>query len=313
MLQDGETFRTGMRTIPGVNNFEWEVICNTSLQTRVSRKGYKDIVGIEIVNKDETDIGKFTFSVFMDKLPIPVIKRCNYQTQYSGNDPEFYFYHDDIFNHCESDDFVIIATVNYKLPSFCKLTSGDGDDVIQLFPIDLVKASDDDVSDLEIVVGDRKLKAHKGFLSMISPVFNAMFTHTTKEAQTGVVTIKDFDHATVKAAIDLLYGQPFEPQSIQDVIGILRFAEKYIIKGATDRLETWLIDHLTVDDFGAVIKHAWDHNSDKLKNICGQFYYDNLEFTLSPGFRQLDAGIAKELADYAANQATGDVDQLHVD
>uniref|UniRef100_A0A7E4VR92 BTB domain-containing protein n=1 Tax=Panagrellus redivivus TaxID=6233 RepID=A0A7E4VR92_PANRE len=153
-----------------------------------------------------------------------------------------------------------------------------------------------DSTDAKIVVGRKTIKIHRGFLSTISPVFKAMFAHNTKESNDGIVNIRDMDAAVVKESIDLLYGRSVELKTIPQAIGILQFFEKYLIKGAIDRVESWVADYLNLEDFCAVIKHAWDHSSEKLQKRCRAFFRDNLPFALSEEYGQLPLAVIKSLS-----------------
>uniref|UniRef100_A0A7E4UMR4 BTB domain-containing protein n=1 Tax=Panagrellus redivivus TaxID=6233 RepID=A0A7E4UMR4_PANRE len=169
-----------------------------------------------------------------------------------------------------NDRVIIVVTATYCVPYITKTDAHSCK--LQFQPYEFVDQSCE-TYDFEIItVEGGRVLAHKGFLSMVSPVLNSMYTHNTKEAQTGVVTIKDFDHAIVNTAVDLLYGRLFEPKTVQDVISMLRFAEKYIIKAVITRLTGWLVENIIVDNLPLITQYAWKHSSEKLKIICARFY-----------------------------------------
>uniref|UniRef100_A0A7E4WBQ6 BTB domain-containing protein n=1 Tax=Panagrellus redivivus TaxID=6233 RepID=A0A7E4WBQ6_PANRE len=97
----------------------------------------------------------------------------------------------------------------------------------------IFESLNDGSADFELVIGSDHVKVHKNFLALLSPVFNAMFSHDTAEVRTGKDVITDFDFETVKAAIDFCYGKGFLDFSTQTIIEMLRFADKYDIKAIT--------------------------------------------------------------------------------
>uniref|UniRef100_A0A7E4UP93 BTB domain-containing protein n=1 Tax=Panagrellus redivivus TaxID=6233 RepID=A0A7E4UP93_PANRE len=81
----------------------------------------------------------------------------------------------------------------------------------------------------EFVVGDERVKVHRGFLMSISPVFEAMFSASTKETETGKVEITDMDATTVKNAIDFCLGHDVQEKTLEEFLGMHQFVDKYAI------------------------------------------------------------------------------------
>uniref|UniRef100_A0A7E4W2T4 BTB domain-containing protein n=1 Tax=Panagrellus redivivus TaxID=6233 RepID=A0A7E4W2T4_PANRE len=159
-------------------------------------------------------------------------------------------------------------------------------------PFELVDNSKPHCYNAEIVVGQNRLKVHRGFLSMISPVFHAAFTHKTKEAETGILEIKDFNIKTVRNAIDYLYGKEVKTQSAVEIVDILRFVDKYNIEPATAILEEWLNANLTIETFAGIATYAWQYDRKELQQKCGKLYRDSLkEIALHPDFVKLEPTI----------------------
>uniref|UniRef100_A0A7E4V529 BTB domain-containing protein n=1 Tax=Panagrellus redivivus TaxID=6233 RepID=A0A7E4V529_PANRE len=148
-----------------------------------------------------------------------------------------------------------------------------------------------DTFDVAFAVDGDKVPAHRGFLAMMSPVFQAMFTHDTKESQTGVIEITDFDLATVTNAMNLCYGNDTGPKSVLDAISISRFADKYDIQSAMKHCDEALATHLTKKNFAQIAKHAWEFNKDGLKQHCIAFFKKHTDVVLTPGFAGLSAAI----------------------
>uniref|UniRef100_A0A7E4UUQ4 BTB domain-containing protein n=1 Tax=Panagrellus redivivus TaxID=6233 RepID=A0A7E4UUQ4_PANRE len=127
-------------------------------------------------------------------------------------------------------------------------------------------------TDFELVVGSNRLPVHKSFLSMISPVFHAMFLHETAENRSEVVEITDIDFGTVKAAIDFCYGRRFQNPTVESVVDVLRFADKYNIKTITNPLEKIPLTSMSIDNFCAIVHYAYDCSKEALFTECSNFY-----------------------------------------
>uniref|UniRef100_A0A7E4VUM3 BTB domain-containing protein n=1 Tax=Panagrellus redivivus TaxID=6233 RepID=A0A7E4VUM3_PANRE len=150
---------------------------------------------------------------------------------------------------------------------------------------DFIKNSNHNSSDARVVVGNHTLEVHRHVLCIVSPVFNAAFTHDTKEAKTGTIIIKDFDFTTVKNVIDSCYGRECAAESLADYINMLRFADKYDIRSLTQSLEPFINDDITLESFCAIANYAWDLDKTDLKSKCAKFYKDNVaQVTFCPEF-----------------------------
>uniref|UniRef100_A0A7E4UZR4 BTB domain-containing protein n=1 Tax=Panagrellus redivivus TaxID=6233 RepID=A0A7E4UZR4_PANRE len=102
-----------------------------------------------------------------------------------------------------------------------------------------------------------------------------MFTHDTAEAKNGEVDITDFDFETVKTAIDFCYGREMKTPSIETVVGMLRFADKYDIKSVTDQLVKMPRLNLSNENFPAIVLYAYDCSKDDLFEECCKFFEDH--------------------------------------
>jgi len=61
-------------------------------------------------------------------------------------------------------------------------------------------------SDVDLIFGDKHLKAHKAILIARSPIFAAMFEHDTIENRTGKVKIEDIDQETFEELLHYIYS-----------------------------------------------------------------------------------------------------------
>uniref|UniRef100_A0A7E4W7B0 BTB domain-containing protein n=1 Tax=Panagrellus redivivus TaxID=6233 RepID=A0A7E4W7B0_PANRE len=272
----------------GINDFECWIKCEVKRVPNVNHAYYKVQLSLESrildtsMKERETFRNHLLFSFTVENADGTETGKCDYVNN------NMYVSYLRETKRIVNGKVAFIVTATYA-PPHC-INNDVSTCNVQLLPHEIMQF-DEQSCDLKIVVGDLYIHAHKAFVSLISPVFAAMFTHNTKEAQTGAVNITDFDYGTVKTAINMLYGHPFEPHSIQEVIAVTRFAEKYMIKTAVERLETWLTGNITIDNFDAIVEYAWNHSSDKLKHLCANFYHQHAH----PGFPLIDPVISAEM------------------
>uniref|UniRef100_A0A7E4URC1 BTB domain-containing protein n=1 Tax=Panagrellus redivivus TaxID=6233 RepID=A0A7E4URC1_PANRE len=166
-------------------------------------------------------------------------------------------------------------------------------------------------SNATIVVDTDEIKIHRGFLSMLSPVFTAMFSPETKESKTGIVNIKDFPVTTVQNAINYCYGVDLGRISAADVVEMLQFYDKYDMQPLMTKLEAWLKANLTVKNFAPIAAYAWKYSRLSFQADCGRMFHKNRnEIMDRPDFVALDptviAGVV--IAGYTSTRRTIDDD-----
>lgn len=83
-------------------------------------------------------------------------------------------------------------------------------------------------TDVEFLVGDESIAAHRTLLSARSPVFAAMFTSGMEESITGQVRIEDADYSTFCDFLKFLYTGTLEPSAKKEEL--LAVADKYQVE-----------------------------------------------------------------------------------
>uniref|UniRef100_A0A7E4UTP7 BTB domain-containing protein n=1 Tax=Panagrellus redivivus TaxID=6233 RepID=A0A7E4UTP7_PANRE len=155
--------------------------------------------------------------------------------------------------------------------------------------------------DAQLIVDDQSVQIHRNYMSLISPVFAAMFKEGTKEAQTGHLDIPDFTYEIVKRAIDYCYGESLVEESAHSILDIYRFADKYDIaairKTIDDHFEK---DSITEDTFCDFLSYASEQNNDEVMKRCAKFLKDNMHTTLRSDFIALESDVMKETLNLAA-------------
>uniref|UniRef100_A0A7E4ZU54 BTB domain-containing protein n=1 Tax=Panagrellus redivivus TaxID=6233 RepID=A0A7E4ZU54_PANRE len=195
-----------------------------------------------------------------------------------------------------------IKTLRAKvLAEFAGKTEGDPEAGCALLSLripdilDILGDMDHYPTDAELVVDGQSIKVHCHFLCMLSPVFQACFSHDTRESMTGIIEITDFDLDVVQSVVDFCYGRQLD-KPILHIVSMLRFADKYDIKCVTKKLGHYPSAHLNLDNFCIMARYAWDLEKDGLKEDCIQLYRRNLtELTLTSDFANLPIHIREDI------------------
>uniref|UniRef100_A0A7E4W3I9 BTB domain-containing protein n=1 Tax=Panagrellus redivivus TaxID=6233 RepID=A0A7E4W3I9_PANRE len=172
--------------------------------------------------------------------------------------------HEDLHPLFRNGKLTITCNVEFELPMSYTCLKPNLFDSCGHFP-----------TDLELVTSSGSVSAHKSLLMLMSPVFHAMFTHDTAESKSGKVKITDIDFQTVKAAVDFCYGREMVNKSINTIISILRFADKYDIKAVNAQLEQIPSLNLSTETFCAIVHYAFDLSKFELLNQCCVFFQKN--------------------------------------
>ncbi|CEF66943.1 Speckle-type POZ protein [Strongyloides ratti] len=125
-------------------------------------------------------------------------------------------------------------------------------------------------SDCTIICGDKKLNVNKFLLILHSSVFEAMFSNkNTSESKENCIIISDSSIEEVENMVYFLYNFEIpENPSVENVINLLRLAEKYDIKELKFKCEEILMDKLSNDNVCDFLQFSDTYNSKILKEIC---------------------------------------------
>uniref|UniRef100_A0A914Q844 BTB domain-containing protein n=1 Tax=Panagrolaimus davidi TaxID=227884 RepID=A0A914Q844_9BILA len=131
---------------------------------------------------------------------------------------------------------------------------------------------DDESKDFTIVVEEKEIKVHKSVLRSQSNVFRAMLNSKMKESIENKVEIKDFSFEIVETAVKMIYNCNFETSlSMNDLMKLLQFFEKYNIQSLKDKIESHLISLISAANVCRLTNASILSNSLKLKNECMDF------------------------------------------
>uniref|UniRef100_A0AC34GS77 BTB domain-containing protein n=1 Tax=Panagrolaimus sp. ES5 TaxID=591445 RepID=A0AC34GS77_9BILA len=128
--------------------------------------------------------------------------------------------------------------------------------------------------DFTIVVGVKEIKVNKQFLKDASPVFAGMLESGMKEATENKMIIdeKYFSFEIVNAVVALSYGQTVSQKfTLEDILSMYQFADKYFLKFVTDLIEYFLIKYLSPSNVVHLEKLSKTFNALKLHQSCIDF------------------------------------------
>lgn len=135
-------------------------------------------------------------------------------------------------------------------------------------------------SDVTLIAGGKKFKAHTCILSARSPVFSAMFQDNMEEEQEYSVQFTDIDDETLRKLLQFIYSGKVE--NIQNSAERLLFAaDKYALPNLKRLCEEALSNNLTMDNCLKILLIADRYSASVLKQ-------DTIKFTVKH-FREINA------------------------
>nr|XP_039264566.1 kelch-like protein 12 [Styela clava] len=130
--------------------------------------------------------------------------------------------------------------------------------------------------DFKILVGSEKILAHRNILSANSKYFEAMFTHNTKEKQSGEVTLVQVDQVCVKKCVDYMYS--CEISSPYEKLGdLLHAATMMQLQEVCDGIIDLLEENLDPESYFVTKKLSSMYNLKLLEEKCDEFALKNFE------------------------------------
>ncbi|CAI2316814.1 unnamed protein product [Caenorhabditis sp. 36 PRJEB53466] len=105
------------------------------------------------------------------------------------------------------------------------------------------------LTDFEINVGGRVIKAHKAVLAARSPVFNAMLTHhDTDEAKSSSMFINDMDYDVIYEMVFYIYCGRCQKDITDMATALLIAADKYRLEELKSHCEKYLVENINVEN-----------------------------------------------------------------
>uniref|UniRef100_A0A7E4UP64 BTB domain-containing protein n=1 Tax=Panagrellus redivivus TaxID=6233 RepID=A0A7E4UP64_PANRE len=133
-----------------------------------------------------------------------------------------------------------------------------------------------DSSDCVIRIDGCDLPVHKFLLSAHSFVFDAMFSHDTKERREGVINIVDSTKEAVEMMLHFLYSSNL-PDNFSELIApdVIQLADKYDMEPLKILVQKKLCDILNPNNVCRIFCVAYLHNAEKLIDACVPVFFMN--------------------------------------
>ncbi|XP_065205304.1 speckle-type POZ protein B-like isoform X15 [Planococcus citri] len=129
-------------------------------------------------------------------------------------------------------------------------------------------------TDVVLSVNGKDFPAHKNILAARSPVFRAMFTHSTKEKELNRVEIEDISEQVVDEMLKYIYtGKCLNLKKFAE--GLLAAADKYDLYQLKAMCAKSLFEGLSVENAASVLALADMHGVKELKNKVIKFIVSN--------------------------------------
>jgi speckle-type POZ protein len=201
-----------------------------------------------------------------DAFPVKVLEICKNKFLESGNficgEMKINFKISSFIRNENSGEFT--ATNRY----LCKTPTGDysGDLLKNLEELFLTM----DLSDVIFNVCDRQFTAQKIILAMKSPVFKAMFHHSSnKEVLSGQVKVEDIEPDVFQEILLFIYTGRTQLTAMNKMApGILAAADKYLLEDLKIQCETHLIRQMSAETCLELLSLNTHHPAEHLKKKC---------------------------------------------
>ncbi|XP_066325769.1 BTB/POZ and MATH domain-containing protein 1-like [Miscanthus floridulus] len=162
--------------------------------------------------------------------------------------------------------------------------------------------------DVTFSVGGETFTAHKIVLAMRSPVLKAELFGQMKEAKEQLVTIQDMQPDVFRALLHFIYTDSLPDMDDQDGEGNREMIQHLLVAAdryAVDRMKlvcaSILCKNLDVKTVSTTLALAYQHNCDRLKDVCLEFITSSSDVmdsvVATQGYQNLKATCPSALVD----------------
>ncbi|XP_055952767.1 uncharacterized protein LOC129988544 [Argiope bruennichi] len=136
-------------------------------------------------------------------------------------------------------------------------------------------------TDVTLIVGTDKIRAHKLILTARSPIFKKIFHHDMKEAEQNSVIITDVQFSALQRLVEFLYAGIIldgeKDMNLQELFDLYYAAGKYEIIDLRVMVGNSLMSRTRVDNASETLVWADRHNDTDLKSRLMNFIGINFE------------------------------------
>ncbi|KAF8767322.1 Protein maternal effect lethal 26 like protein [Argiope bruennichi] len=132
-----------------------------------------------------------------------------------------------------------------------------------------------ELTDIDLVVDDKTIRAHKFVLQARSPVFRNMFEHNLSETTAGTIQIDDIEYTVLQALIWYLYTAVVQKLPYDDLCDLYEAADKYQVSSLQKECAEILKSMLSVDTACRILVLADLHNDSYLRQEAVDYIWSN--------------------------------------
>nr|XP_039255398.1 kelch-like protein 24 [Styela clava] len=144
-------------------------------------------------------------------------------------------------------------------------------------------------SDFAIMVGDKKIPAHRNVLSAGSDYFRAMLSHENVESSAGIVAMKQVQYSSVKTCINYIYTGNFPNPDREEREQLMHTAQMLQLQGMCDKIAVSLEEELSTESFYSTKMIANTFNCTGLVESCNKYALENFQsIAAEDDFKHLD-------------------------
>lgn len=125
--------------------------------------------------------------------------------------------------------------------------------------------------DVEFVVGDQSIKAHKNILCSRSDVFASMLRSDMVEGKTGRVDIQDMDAAIFQQFLRCLYTGLLPELTVDSAFQFYEASDKYGIDSVKKQCADFLTDNLSPENACEILVLSDRHSDEDFKKSVVEF------------------------------------------
>uniref|UniRef100_A0A0N5CEC7 Speckle-type POZ protein-like (inferred by orthology to a human protein) n=1 Tax=Strongyloides papillosus TaxID=174720 RepID=A0A0N5CEC7_STREA len=131
-------------------------------------------------------------------------------------------------------------------------------------------------SDCSIIVGETKIKVHRGILAARSPVFYNIFNSKPESSQTNIIEIKNFRVEVVREMLRYIYTD-----DVSDLENVANELVAIAVEYGLDRLKAFAVKYLcgdlTIENVCGRFILSEKFSCEELKEYCQKFIIGNSE------------------------------------